>query len=186
MIIAFYKPFGVLSQFTAEHESHKTLAEYNLPKGVYAAGRLDKDSEGLLILTNNGKINHSLADPKFDKWKTYHCQVEGIITKEAIRQLEDGLLIGTGNKAYETKKAKAHILNSTDYPARNPPIRVRKNKPTTWISLAICEGKNRQVRRMCAAVGFPVLRLIRVQVGNYKLKGLLPGDYLEIEKKEIL
>ncbi len=171
MLYAFNKPFGVLCQFSGDGD---TLANYINVKDIYPAGRLDKDSEGLLLLTNNGKLQHKISHPKFDKEKTYIVQVDGQITTDAIKQLERGVMLKDGL----TKPAKAKIIDEPSWIwDRNPPIRIRKNIPTTWIELKISEGKNRQVRRMCAQVGFPTLRLIRTQIGDWKLNNINIGKY---------
>ena len=181
--IAFNKPFNVTSQFTGEN-SQETLSAFDLPKNVYAVGRLDKDSEGLLILSDDGKFIDLLISPKYDKEKTYHVQVEKIPTQEDLNKLRaGGILI----QDYKTRPAKVKILGEMpDIPARVPPIRERRTVPTCWLEIKISEGKNRQVRRMTASIGFPTLRLIRVQVGKYQLKDLLPGEWCEIRKEEIL
>ncbi|RKS85872.1 pseudouridine synthase [Orbus hercynius] len=164
-LIAFNKPFGVICQFS-EHEKHPTLKQYiELPE-FYPAGRLDTDSEGLLLLTNNGSLQAKIASPRFKLPKTYWAQVEGILTPTAIEQLQNGVQL----KEFTTKPAKAKILaEPLALWQRDPPIRERKSVPTSWLSLTITEGKNRQVRRMCAAVGFPCLRLVRVQIGQFNL-----------------
>lgn len=179
--MAFHKPFGVLSQFTGE-EGQQTLASFDLPKEVYAAGRLDKDSEGLLILTNDGPFIKRLSDPKSQKEKTYWVQVEGIPDEGALKALRSGPTI----KGYKCRPCKAKLLIDFDMPARVPPIRERKSIPTSWLEVILVEGKNRQVRRMCAAVGFPCLRLIRSQVGKYPLGNLKSGEWKYIKKEEIL
>ncbi len=177
----FYKPFGVLSQFTGE-ENQRTLAEFNLPKEIYAAGRLDKDSEGLLLLTNDGPLIHRLLDPKFNKEKTYWVQVEGIPTKEALAQLKKGVTI----KGYQTLPCQVQLIEGPSLPERVPPIRERQSIPTSWIEIKLREGKNRQVRRMTAKVGFPTLRLVRVGMGALKLNDLAPGEYQEVKREMIL
>ncbi|MDG2354182.1 MAG: pseudouridine synthase [Gammaproteobacteria bacterium] len=171
MLYAFNKPFGVLCQFSGEGD---TLANYIDIKNIYPAGRLDKDSEGLLLLTDDGKLQHKISHPKFDKEKTYIVQVDGQITTEAISQLSNGVILKDGL----TKPAKAKIIDSPNWVwGRNPPIRTRKDIPTSWIELKITEGKNRQVRRMTAQVGFPTLRLIRTQIGDWKLDDIKAGKY---------
>ncbi|MCK4706521.1 MAG: pseudouridine synthase [Gammaproteobacteria bacterium] len=171
-IILLNKPFDVLCQFTDE-QGRATLANYIKEKNVYTAGRLDRDSEGLLILTDDGKLQNKITDPKHKLEKTYLAQVEGEVTQEAIRQLQKGLKLKDGM----TRPAKARIIEEPVWLwPRNPPIRERKNIPTSWIELKISEGKNRQVRRMTAAVGFPTLRLIRESVGEWKLGKLQSGE----------
>lgn len=182
LYLAFNKPFGILSQFTSDNPD-ETLANFNLPKDVYACGRLDKDSEGLLLLTNDGELIDRMLNPKFDKVKTYWVQVENIPTKEALLKLEAGVMIGD----YKTKPCAARILvPQPEIPERNPPVRFRKSIPTCWIEIELTEGKNRQVRRMTASIGFPTLRLIRMKIGNLKLDDLSLGNYRIIEKSEII
>lgn len=178
--IAFNKPYGVLSQFTGE-DGDRTLAQFNLPKDVYAAGRLDKDSEGLLILTNDGVFNQKLTNPKSEKSKTYLIQVEGLPNDESIKQLESGVLI----KGKLTLPAKAKLVD-IEMPPRNPPIRERANIPTSWLELEIKEGRNRQVRKMSAAVGHPTLRLIRIKVGKLQIDNLEAGQWKEVKVNDIL
>ncbi len=180
--IIFNKPYGILSQFTSENPDD-SLANFKLPKDVYACGRLDKDSEGLLLLTNDGELIEELLNPKNDKIKTYWVQVENIPTANAISKLEAGVIIGD----YKTKKCKAHIIHpSPEIPERTPPIRARKSIPTCWIEVQISEGKNRQVRKMTAAIGYPTLRLIRKKIGKIELGDLASGEFKYISKKEIL
>ncbi len=176
-IILLNKPFNVLSQFTDEN-GRMTLKHY-LPShpGFHPAGRLDYDSEGLLLLTDNGPLQHRISDPKHKLQKTYFAQVEGVITDNAIKMLQEGVTLKDG----KTKPAKARIITEPEIWPRDPPIRQRKNIPTSWISLSITEGKNRQVRRMTAHVGFPTLRLIRMSIGNWSLDKLLPGEFTELE-----
>lgn len=171
-LIIFNKPYGVICQFSP-HEKHQSLAEYISIKNIYPAGRLDHDSEGLLLLTDDGKLQHKISDPKNKMKKTYWAQVEKEITPEAIEQLKKGVVLKDG----KTKPAQAKIIFEPEnlWP-RDPPVRFRKNIPTSWIELTISEGKNRQVRRMTAAVGFPTLRLIRCQIGDWKLGELQPGE----------
>lgn len=175
-ILLFNKPFGVLSQFTAEPQQ-RTLAEYIAHKGFYAAGRLDKDSEGLLLLTDDGKLQQKISNPKYGKFKTYLAQVEGEIDSEAVQSLQTGVRLKDG----PTLPAKARRIETPKVWERDPPIRVRKQIPTSWIELAIAEGRNRQVRRMTAAVGFPTLRLIRIQIDHWELGALQPGESKLVE-----
>lgn len=171
-LLLFNKPFGVLSQFTGTNPQ-QTLTEFINRKGFYAAGRLDKDSEGLLILTDSGKLQQKIADPEFKLAKVYLAQVEGHVDAAAIRQLQRGVELKDGL----TRPAKITLIDEPTLWPRDPPIRLRKQIPTSWIELTLFEGRNRQVRRMTAAVGFPTLRLVRVQVGEWKLDGLMPGQW---------
>ncbi len=175
-LILFNKPFNVLCQFTdnsPQSEQRDTLANYILHKGFYAAGRLDRDSEGLLLLTDDGALQHAITDPKHKLPKTYLAQVEGEVTAEAIQQLTKGVTLKDGL----TRPARAKKVPPPAWLwSRTPPIRQRKNIPTSWIELTLTEGKNRQVRRMTAAVGFPTLRLIRIQIGQWSIQSLAPGE----------
>ena len=172
-----YKPYQVLSQFTATDGKLCLKDILNVPKDVYPVGRLDYDSEGLLLLTNDTSINHQLLHPKFAHARTYWVQVDVLITQQAIDKLTKGVTISIDGKMYTTQKAILEILpNTIAVPDRNPPIRVRKTIPTSWISLQINEGKNRQVRKMFASVGFPVLRLIRSKIGRFSMDQMQPGD----------
>lgn len=180
--VALYKPYDVLSQFTGE-AGQRTLREIDLPRGVYAAGRLDKDSEGLLLLSNDGPFIDHLIHPRNGHQRSYLVQVEGIPNEGALSQLRKGVVI----KEYKTKPCQVELLNSEPkLPPRTPPIRERKNIPTAWIRISLTEGKNRQVRRMTAAVGFPTLRLVRESIGNLKLGSLQPGEWKIVSPKEIL
>lgn len=180
--LLFHKPYGVLTQFTDADGNRPTLKDYINVPSVYAVGRLDQDSEGLLLLTNNGAVQHKLSDPKFHHPKTYWVQVEGLPTNEAIAQLEKGVNI----QDYKTRPAKVKLLpENIDIPARNPPIRYRASIPTSWIEITLTEGKNRQVRRMTASVGFPTLRLIRVAIAGLSIKNLEVGTWRDLTAKEI-
>jgi len=173
MIILFNKPFDVLCQFTDE-QGRRTLADYITQKNIYAAGRLDRDSEGLLILTDDGPLQHEITDPKNKMQKTYWVQVEGEITDEAISKLRQGVRLKDGL----TKPAKAKKITSPKKLwLRVPPIRERKHIPTSWIELSITEGRNRQIRRMTAATGFPTLRLIRYSIGEWTIDNINNGDH---------
>ncbi len=176
MIILFNKPFDVLCQFTDE-QGRTTLANFIKQKNVYAAGRLDRDSEGLVVLTDDGKLQNKITHPKNKMSKTYWVQVEGEITKGTIDQLKKGIKLKDGL----TRPAKAKLITEPEtlWP-RNPPIRERKNIPTSWIELSISEGRNRQVRRMTAAIGFPTLRLIRYSVGEWTIDNIENGEHLQV------
>ncbi|MBT0959313.1 pseudouridine synthase [Alphaproteobacteria bacterium KMM 3653] len=175
MLIAFNKPMNVLSQFTSEGGWPGLKGYIDLP-GVYAAGRLDRDSEGLLLLTDNGKEQARIASPKAKMPKVYWAQVEGEPDIAALQKLRRGVQLKDGM----TRPAKADLIAPPEVWPRNPPVRVRKTVLDSWISLTITEGKNRQVRRMTAAVGFPTLRLIRASIGPYSLEGLEPGVWREV------
>ena len=180
MIIAFNKPYGILSQFTRQEPDHRTLAEFGFPKDVYPIGRLDWDSEGLLLLSDEKEWNDFLLNPKHGHARTYHAQVEGIATDEAMEKLRQGVMV-QGSK---TLPARARLLADPGYPPRNPPIRVRLSIPDSWIELKITEGRNRQIRRMTAAVGFPTLRLVRAGIMRLGLEGLEPGKWRELKPAE--
>jgi 23S rRNA pseudouridine2457 synthase len=181
-----YKPYLVLSQFTSQ-QGQQTLADFfHVSKDVYAVGRLDYDSEGLLILTNDTSLNHRLLNPAFEHERAYWVQVDGAITDEAIRQLEQGVEINVDGKMYRTKRCTVKRLSETlQVPERNPPIRFRKEIPAPWMEIILCEGKNRQVRKMTAKVGFPTLRLIRQRIVNLELGTMQPSDIIELPKKTI-
>ena len=181
-----YKPYQVLSQFTSTDGKLCLKDILNVSKDVYPVGRLDYDSEGLLLLTNDTSINHQLLHPKFAHARIYWVQVDGAITNEAIENLSNGVTISVDGKTYETKKAILKIVSdSLEVPERNPPIRVRKSIPTSWVSIQLTEGKNRQVRKMFASVGFPVLRLIRSQIGQFSIDQMQPGDCLSLNLEEV-
>ena len=182
MIILFNKPYGVLSQFTPE-AGHPALDGFGFPPGVYAAGRLDHDSEGALLLTDDGKLIKRLLDPKYEHPRTYLVQVDGQITEEACNKLSKGVVI----KGYRTKPCVAEMtVPPDDLWERTPPVRYRANIPTSWILITLTEGKNRQVRHMTAAVGFPTLRLIRVKIGKLTLEGLKPGEWRVVTETKFL
>ena len=176
MILLFNKPFDVLCQFSAQN-GRETLKNYIPYKDLYPAGRLDRDSEGLLLLTDDGRLQHLISHPKHKLNKVYWVQVEGLPDTVALTRLSQGVELNDG----VTAPALARLMEPPDIWPRTPPIRYRANIPTTWLELTISEGRNRQVRRMTAAVGYPTLRLIRVAIGPWQLDGLLPGTYKERE-----
>jgi 23S rRNA pseudouridine2457 synthase len=176
--LAFYKPFEVLSQFS-DSQGRKTLKDYIPVAGVYAAGRLDYRSEGLLLLSNDGLLIHRLTDPRFDHEKTYLAQVEGDITQEALRSLQTRILL----PGLQTKTADAKLIPEPDLPPRPTPV--RDYHPTNWLQIRLREGKKHQVRRMTAAVGLPTLRLVRVAIGPIQLEGLQPGAWRDLSAQEI-
>jgi 23S rRNA pseudouridine2457 synthase len=190
--LLFYKPYGVLCQFTDNSDEtapHQTLKDYIPIPAVYPVGRLDRDSEGLLLLTDSGRLQHRLAHRKFAHPRTYLVQVERIPDEAALDRLREGITI----QDYRTRKAIVRRLpEEPDLPPRNPPIRYRKNVPTCWLEITLTEGRNRQVRRMTAAIGFPTLRLVRVAIGiqygrenvQFHLKGLAPGEWREVTTAE--
>lgn len=181
MLLAFHKPYGVLSQFTSDGSANRPLAEFGFPSGVYPLGRLDADSEGLLLLTNEKRLNDTLLNPRHGHRRTYWVQVERVPTAEAIELLQQGVVV----HGERTRPCKAWILDpQPDLAEREPPVRFRKTVPTCWIAMELTEGKNRQVRKMTAAVGYPTLRLIRVAVGNFLLGALTPGVWRELSHAE--
>ncbi len=179
-LILFNKPYNVLCQFTDTDEQHncprENLSHYLSIAGVYPAGRLDRDSEGLLLLTDSGTLQHQLAHPKHSKEKSYWVQVDGAINNQAINQLRAGVTLNDGM----TRPARARKITEPALWPRTPPVRFRKDIPTSWLELTITEGKNRQIRRMTAAVGFPTLRLIRHRIGQWTLAQLAPGQYQQL------
>ncbi|MEQ1498496.1 MAG: pseudouridine synthase [Novosphingobium sp.] len=175
-LILFNKPYGVLCQFSNDGSSKPTLAPYVNVPGVYPAGRLDTDSEGLLLLTDDGKLQARIADPKFKLPKSYLVQVEGEPDAAALEALRRGVEL----KDSRTRPAEAELIPAPELWPRDPPVRFRKTVPDSWIRLTIREGKNRQVRRMTAAVGHPTLRLVRWQVGDWTLEGIRPGEWREV------
>ena len=177
--LIFNKPYGVLSQFSG---SSHTLKDYIRVKSVYPVGRLDRDSEGLLLLTDDGKLQHRLSDPRFGHERTYWVQVERVPDQPALEQLRLGVTI----QGYRTRPARVRLLHETpQLPPRNPPIRFRKNVPAAWIEMTLVEGRNRQVRRMTAAVGHPTLRLVRVAIANLKLETLQLGEWRDLTAEEL-
>ena len=182
MTILFNKPYNVLSQFTDEGTGHLTLKDFIPVADVYAAGRLDRDSEGLLLLTDDGALQHRLTDPRHGHPRTYWAQVEGIPAQGALRQLRKGITL----QGYRTLPAQASLLASEpELWPRTPPVRFRKTIPTCWLELILTEGRNRQVRRMTAAVGFPTLRLVRVAIGDLRLDGLTPGEWRSLAAHQL-
>jgi 23S rRNA pseudouridine2457 synthase len=181
-----YKPYKTLSQFTSA-VNKKTLADYfSVPKNVYPVGRLDEDSEGLLILTNDKKLNHRLLNPVFEHEREYWAEVEGDIDESAVMQMQQGLRLNIKSEIHYTKTSAVQIFNQPPEVAeRNPPVRYRKNISTSWIKIILKEGKNRQVRKMTAAVGCPTLRLIRYRIEEITLQDLHPGEMKRMPKQEL-
>lgn len=175
-----YKPYGYLSQFVGEAKKKKRLGElFPFPAGTMAIGRLDQDSEGLLLLTTDGKTSQYITSSKTEK--EYYAQVDGLITEESVAQLQQGVTIGLEGRAYTTKPCAAFkLVTAPDLPPRARKIRDERHGPTSWVSITLTEGKNRQVRKMTAAVGFPTLRLVRVRIGEMELNGLQPGEVKEV------
>jgi 23S rRNA pseudouridine2457 synthase len=181
-----YKPYQVLTQFGREGNKASLADHFTVPRDVYPVGRLDYDSEGLLILTNDKSLNHRLLNPRFAHEREYWVQVDGAITSTALAQLQQGVRITVDGKPYDTQRCQAFFFESEPaVPPRNPPIRFRKEIPAPWIRLVLKEGKNRQVRKMTAAVGFPTLRLIRYRIAGTTLEGLGPGEMRELTGEEI-
>jgi len=181
MLVAFNKPYGVLCQFTDRSTPPRpTLAGFGLPPDVYAAGRLDHDSEGLLLLTDDGALAHRITDPRHKLPKTYHVQVEGAPSATQLQALREGVVLNDG----PTRPARVSRLAPTPVPwPRDPPVRFRKTVPDAWLELVIHEGRNRQVRRMTAAVGLPTLRLVRVAIGPWRVDGLAPGAWHAVDMR---
>lgn len=182
-----YKPYLMLSQFSREGNK-PTLADlaFNFPSDVYPIGRLDADSEGLLLLTSDKQLNHRLLNPKFRHNRTYYVQVDGQLTGEAAEQLSSGVTISVDGKSYQTLPANARIMPEPALPVRNPSIRYRATIPTSWLAISLHEGKNRQVRKMTAAVGFPTLRLVRWAIETLTADGMQPGDILTLSREEVM
>ena len=181
----FYKPFGYLSQFTDEDGNPGLAKLIDVPKDIYPIGRLDKDSEGLLLLSNDKKLNFILLNPDNNHNRTYWVQVDTVVTPKAIAALENGVAIKVGKTEHQTKPCVAKIIDAPTLPDRDPPVRFRKNVPTSWIEITLTEGKNRQVRKMCAAVGFPCLRLVRVSIERLELQNMKVGQLKEVKKIRI-
>lgn len=179
--IKFWKPYRVLTQFTDDDGQRPTLADYIDMPGVYAAGRLDYDSEGLLLLTDDGDLNHRLTHPKFGHPRTYWAQVENVPSDAALDKLRAG---GIAIKNYTTRPAQVRRIDNPDLPPRVPPIRYRATIPDCWLALTLTEGKKRQVRRMTAAIGHPTLRLVRAAIGDLTLAGLQVGQWCELTQDE--
>lgn len=182
MVIVFNKPFGVLSQFSPDGSKNLSLSAFNFPQHVYPLGRLDADSEGLLLLSDEKQLNHELLNPRHAHIRTYWVQVEGAIKQEDLLPINKGTLIIQGRNVLP---GNAILLEQPIIPPRNPPIRVRKHIPDSWISLTLIEGKNRQVRKMTAAIGFPTLRLIRVAIGSFLPLNIEPGTWRELTNAEL-
>ncbi|MCH7401548.1 pseudouridine synthase [Belliella kenyensis] len=179
-----YKPYGILSQFSGEANTLKALSDF--PTDVYPVGRLDKDSEGLLVITNDKFLNHRLLNPRFAHKRTYLAQVERVPDASAFVQLENGVDINVDGRMYHTKPASAKLLETEpQLPERDPPIRYRKNVADAWIELSLIEGKNRQVRKMTAAIGHPTLRLVRYSMEKLTIAGFAVGEVREYGEKEI-
>mgnify|MGYP000054634957 CR=1 FL=1 len=183
MVIAFHKPYGVLCQFTPDQPGQRTLAEFSFPAGVYPVGRLDLDSEGFLLLSDEAGFNNRLLDPRTAHPRTYLVQVEGIPTPEAVSQLAKG---GLSIQGHRTLPCRVRLLDQEpEVPPRDPPVRFRQSIPTSWLEMTLTEGKNRQVRRMTAAVGFPTLRLVRRSIGKLDSTGLAQGAWRVLTPGEI-
>jgi 23S rRNA pseudouridine2457 synthase len=181
VLIAFNKPYGVLSQFTSDGSPNRPLSEFAFPKNVYAIGRLDADSEGLLLLSDEPESNEKLLHPRNAHEREYWAQVERIPDSEALQKLSRGILL----QGRKTLPSRAWLLDpQPEIPPREPPIRFRKTVPTCWLGLELVEGKNRQVRRMTAAIGHPTLRLMRVRIGSFQLDNLVPGKWKELNREE--
>jgi 23S rRNA pseudouridine2457 synthase len=179
-----YKPFGVVSQFSGEGPNLSSIGDF--PSDVYPVGRLDKDSEGLLLLTDDKWLNHHLLNPRFGHQRSYYAQVEGIPTAEALKKLQSGVIITVDGREYKTRPALVKIIDKIpELPERNPPIRFRASIPDTWIELTLIEGKNRQVRKMTASVGFPTLRLVRISMEKINILDMEAGEIRELEEQTV-
>ncbi|MBS1874302.1 MAG: pseudouridine synthase [Acidobacteria bacterium] len=184
--ILLNKPYEVVCQFSKGEEAERTLADFVPVPDVYPVGRLDADSEGLVLLTDDGQLQHMLTDPSFGHAKTYWAQVEGLPTPEALDTLRNGVLLKGFKTKYRTRPAKARVMDpAPELWERNPPIRFRAKIPTAWIEIELQEGRNRQVRRMTAKVGFPTLRLVRTAIGDLRVDGLQPGEWRDLKASEL-
>ncbi|HET6990439.1 MAG TPA: pseudouridine synthase [Bacteroidia bacterium] len=180
-----YKPYGMLSQFTPEGNKPALGSLFKFPLDCYPVGQLETESEGLLLLTNDKKINHKFLNPTVEFKRTYYVQVDGDINEEAIDKLRNGIEVKVEGKIFNTKKAIVEKIEEPSLPPRNPPVRFRKSVPTSWISITLSEQKNKQVRSMLSTVGFPALRIVRMKMGNLELKSMLPGDVVELKSAEV-
>ncbi|MCO6497569.1 MAG: pseudouridine synthase [Chitinophagaceae bacterium] len=181
-----YKPYRVLTQFTSEGEKKCLKDFFDVPANAYPVGRLDYDSEGLLIITNDKKLNHLLLNPKFNHRREYLAQVEGIPTEEQLKKLAGGVSINVRGEKMRAENCEAEWLRiPPKVPDRNPPIRFRKSVPDSWLRISLTEGKNRQVRKMTAAVGLPTLRLIRTKIESVALGNMQPGDMIELSRQDL-
>ena len=180
-----YKPFGMISQFTPEGNKAALGSLFKFPLDCYPVGSLETESEGLLLLTNDKKINHKFLNPTVEHKRTYFVQVDGEISDGAIQKLIAGVEVKIEGKIFKTTKSVVKKMEEPSLPPRNPPVRFRKTVPTSWISITLSDQKNKQVRQMMAAVGFPALRIVRVKMGNLELKAMLPGDVVELKSTEV-
>lgn len=183
---AIYKPYGIITQFRTEKPNESLKTVFDFPKNVYPVGRLDKDSEGLLLLSDDKALNNKLLDPEEKHERKYLVQVEGVPTDQQVSELQKGVSIKIKGEFYQTKPCKVRVLkDAPNLPERNPPIRFRKDIPTNWLEMRLIEGKNRQVRKMTAAVGMPTLRLVRWSIGRMDVSGMDSGDVLMLEKRDV-
>ncbi len=180
-----YKPFGMLSQFTPEGNKPALSSLFKFPLDCYPVGSLETESEGLLLLTNDKKINHKFLNPTVEHKRTYFVQVDGDITEDAIQKLGTGVEVKIEGKLFKTNKALVEKIEEPSLPPRIPPVRFRKTVPTSWISITLADQKNKQVRQMLSVIGFPALRIVRIKIGNLELKAMLPGDVLEMKSLDV-
>jgi len=183
LYLAFFKPYNVVTQFSPAEGEQQSLADFGFPKNVYPVGRLDSDSEGLLILSDDNRLNNALLDPEYGHERTYFAQVDNVPDEKSLNELRRGVIV----QGRRTRPCAAHVIEEPDLPPRSVPIRVRKNIPTSWMSITLTEGKNRQVRRMTAAIGHPTLRLVRWSIGSLTLDnlGLEPGQWEELRPTDV-